>query len=209
MSATMMRDARPSEIGDTDAYNRLQIRRAIQSRGDPHAEPMVGGAGEPLRVLVVDNHRDFANTISRLIGIWGHQVRLAYDGPSALALAAVYQPDIVLLDVIMPHMNGMELAAELRQITGLAECFLVAVTGRADAGHRLQCDAGLDLFLIKPVTPVILKTLLTWEFEYALRARHDIAAQRPVATPSPSQARLPLRAPSTVPRIAVLGTVAS
>lgn len=210
MSPTMMRDARPSGVGDTDAYNRLQIRRAIQSRGDPHAEPVVGGFGELLRVLVVDNHRDFANTTSRLIGIWGHEVRLAYDGSTALALAAVYQPDIVLLDVIMPQMNGLELAAELRQIAGLQERFLVAVTGRTDEEHRLQCEAaGIDLLLIKPVAPSILKTLLTWEFEYALRAKHDIATQRLVATPAPLQAKLQARAHSTVPRQAVLGTVAS
>lgn len=210
MSAILMRDLQPSEVGDTDAYNRLQMRRSIQSRGDPNAEPMVGGADELLRVLVVDNHRDFANTTSRLIGIWGHEVRLAYDGSTALALAAVYQPDVVLLDVIMPQMNGLELATELRQTAGLQECFLVAVTGRTDADHRLQCEAaGIDLFLIKPVTPSILKTLLTWEFEYALQARHDEALQRLVAMPVPSQARSPLRVPSTVPRIAVLGTVAS
>lgn len=187
MAATLLNNLGPSEVGNTDEYNRLQMRRAILSRGDPNEEPMLGGAGELLRVLVVDNNRDFASTTSRLVGIWGHDVRTAHDAQAALALAATFRPEIVLLDVIMPQMNGFELAAALRRIAGLNKCFLVAVTGCSDEGHRLRCEAaGIDLFLIKPVTPSILKALLTWELEYALRARHDEAIQRLFSTPLPS-----------------------
>ena len=176
MSAVLMKDRLPSEVGDSDAYNRLQMRRAVQTRGDPTAETPIGTAGELLRVLIVDDYRAAADTMSMLVGVWGHDVRRAYDGTTGLALAATYQPDVLLLDIVMPNMSGLELARQVRQQAGLNDCFIVAVTGRTDAEHRLQCEeAGIDLFLIKPVCPSILKALLTWEFEYVSRSRQDAA----------------------------------
>jgi len=183
MFALLMKDRPPSEVRDSDTYNRLQMRRAVQTRGDPTAETPIGAAGELLRVLIVDNHRAAADTMSMLVSIWGHDVRRAYDGITGLALAAAYQPDVLLLDIIMPEMSGLELARQVRRQARLNDCLLVAVTGRTDQEHRLQCEeAGIDLFLIKPVTPSILQTLLTWEAEYVLRSRHENATHDELST---------------------------
>ena len=183
MSTVLMKDRQSSEVLDSDTHNRLQMRRAIQTRGDPTAETLVGTAGELLRVLIVDDYRASADTMAMLVDVWGHDVRRAYDGTTGLALAAAYQPDVLLLDIIMPEMNGLEVARQMRQQTRLNDCFIIAVTGRTDAGYRRQCEeAGIDLFLIKPVTPSILQTLLTWEFEYVLRSRHDKATSDVLST---------------------------
>lgn len=208
MSPTISKNLEPQQVGDSDTYNRLQVRRAIQSRGDSNAEPLIGGAGDPLRVLVVDDQQPLTNTTARLVGIWGHEVRQAYDGSTALALAANYKPNIVLLDILMPQMNGLQFATRLRQIAGFETCFLVAITGRTDSAHRSLCEAaGIELFLIKPLAPAILKALLTGESEYVLRARRHEAtlplwsmplrstAPRPTKSPS---AALPFELPATI-----------
>ena len=209
MSTTLIKDLQPHEVGDTDAYNRLQMRRAIHSRGDSNAEPLVGVAGEPLRVLVLDDQQALTDTTAKLIGIWGHEVRQAYDGKSALALAATYEPEIVLLDILMPQMNGLQFATQLRQIAGLEKCFLVAITGRTDPDHRSLCEAaGIDLFLIKPVAPAILKTLLTWESEYVLRARHHEAKQPMWSMPLRASAPRLTKSPAPVLHFALPDAIA-
>jgi two-component system OmpR family response regulator len=176
MSAVLMKDRLPSEVGDTHTYNRLQMRRAVPTRGDPNAEASVDTASELLRVLIVDDHRASVDTLAMLVAAWGHDVRLAYDGATGLALAIAYQPDVLLLDIVMPNMSGLELALRVRQQARLNDCFLIAISGRTDAGHRLQCEeAGIDLFLIKPVGPSILQTLLLLESDYVLRTREDLA----------------------------------
>jgi CheY-like chemotaxis protein len=119
-----------------------------------------------LRVLIVDDHRATAKTLSSLVRIWGHDVRCAYDGVTGLALAAAFRPDVLLLDMLMSDVNGFEVARQVRRQNRLKDCFIVAVTGRTDAKHRCQCyEAGVDLFLIKPVAPPDMQTLLGLESE--------------------------------------------
>ena len=99
--------------------------------------------------------------------IWGHEVRRAYDAATGLALAAAFRPDVLLLDMLMPDVNGFEVARQVRRQSRLKDCFIVGVTGRTDAKHRSQCyEAGVDLFLIKPVAPPDMQTLLGLESEH-------------------------------------------
>jgi CheY-like chemotaxis protein len=173
-SAVSTKDRPQSEVGNSDAYNRSQFRRAIVSRSDRMAEMPVVPRRELLRVLIVDDYRASADTMAMLVGVWGHDVRRAYDGATGLALAAAYQPDVLLLDIFMPGIRGLELASQVRRQARLNDCLLVAVTGRTDAGHRLQCEeAGLELFLIKPVNLSFLRTLLAAESEYRLQSQQD------------------------------------
>ena len=113
------------------------------------------------RVLVVDDNRDSVETMALLLHLWGHEVRTAYDGPSALALAAEYRPDVVLLDIGLPGMNGYEVAKRLREIPGLEKSVLVAVTGYGQESDRQRArKAGFDRHLVKPVEPTALQDLL-------------------------------------------------
>jgi len=143
----------------------------------PDAKAPIGTVEELLRVLVVDDYPASADTMAMLVDAWGHDVRRAYNGTTGVALAAAYQPDVLLLDLLMPGMSGLDVARQVRQRIRLNRCFMIAVTGHTNAGHRLQCEeAGIDLFLIKPVTPSILQALLIWESEYILRSRQHKAA---------------------------------
>jgi CheY-like chemotaxis protein len=86
---------------------------------------------------------------------------VACDGPGALAVAADFRPDVALLDIELPGLDGCEVARRLRELPGLAAVVLVAVTGYADEAHRRQCDgAGFGFYLVKPTDPGELKALL-------------------------------------------------
>jgi CheY-like chemotaxis protein len=123
-----------------------------------------------LRVLIVDDERDTADGLALLVGHWGHAAQKAYDGATALGKAARLTPDVVLLDVGMPCIDGCDLAIRLRRDDQLRGCFLIAITGFADVARRQRChDAGIDLFLIKPVDSALVETLL--ELERARRGR--------------------------------------
>jgi DNA-binding response OmpR family regulator len=147
--------------------------------GEPaDVDPADNDEDRLLRVLIVDDHRATANTLSALVGIWGHEVRYAYDGVTGLALAAAFRPDVLLLDILMPHVSGFEVAMQVRRQNRFQDCFMIAVTGRTDESHRCQCyEAGVDLCLIKPVVPSHLQTLLMLESEY-VPLRHIGALQR-------------------------------
>jgi CheY-like chemotaxis protein len=115
-----------------------------------------------LRVLVADDNRDAADSMATLCHIWGHEARVAYDGPSALKLLAAEPPDVVLADLAMPGFAGDRLAREMRAVPGGHYFTLVAVTGYADTEYRdLAVAAGFDHYLVKPVEPSALAGLLS------------------------------------------------
>ena len=148
------------------------------ARGANTSPSPIATRRELLRVLVVDDYRASADTMSRLVAAWGHEVQRAYDGNTGLALAAAYQPDVLLLDLVMPGVGGLALVRQVQRQAHGNECLMIAVTGRTDAGHRLQCEeAGIDLFLVKPVDLTFLRTLLGVESEYRLQTRQGLGAQ--------------------------------
>jgi CheY-like chemotaxis protein len=105
-----------------------------------------------LYILLVEDHQDTADTTATLLRLFGHQVDIASDGPRALALAQVKQPDVVLLDIGLPGMSGYEVAKKLRS-EQKSRMLLIATTGYGhDADERLRSyEAGIDLHLTKPV----------------------------------------------------------
>ena len=178
MPALLMADRRRSDVKDFVDHERLQTPGRIMAYGDHQAPTPIFPRRELLRVLVVDDYRATADTMSRLIATWGHDVRRAYDGATGMALAAAFQPDVLLLDLIMSGASGLALTRQMQRQDRLNNCLLIAVTGRTDSGHRLQCEeAGIDLFLVKPVELSFLRTLLAVEAEYLLRTRQGAGAQ--------------------------------
>ncbi|MDQ3206350.1 MAG: response regulator [Pseudomonadota bacterium] len=92
-----------------------------------------------------------------LLELEGHQVRLAHTGPDALTVAGEFQPDVVLLDIGLPGLNGFEVARAIRADNQLPQPLLVAVTGwGADQDRRQTHEAGFDRHLVKPVSHLML-----------------------------------------------------
>jgi CheY-like chemotaxis protein len=117
---------------------------------------------QPRRILVVDDNRDAADSTGTLLVLWGHEVRVAYDGPSAITLARDYRPDVCLLDLGMPQLDGYQVAAELRRDPALAGLRLVAMTGYdGEADQQRSRAAGFDAHLVKPVEIAALQEVLT------------------------------------------------
>jgi len=115
----------------------------------------------PRRVLLIDDNRDAVESMTVLLELWGHEVRIAYSGPDALGLAAEYRPDAALLDIGLPGLNGYEVARRLRELPGWENVMLVAVTGYGqDEDLRRSREAGFDHHLTKPVEPAMLQGLL-------------------------------------------------
>jgi len=114
------------------------------------------------RVLVVDDNHDAADSLCALLVVWGYDYRVAYDGPTGLALAQSYQPDCLLLDIGLPGMDGYTLARRIREQPGLEGAKLVALTAYSDEAHtRRAQEAGFDYRLTKPADPSEIERLLT------------------------------------------------
>lgn len=108
-------------------------------------------AGPSLRVLVVDDNVDTVTTLALLVQESGHEVRTAYDGPAVLEAALDFRPDVVLLDIGLPGLNGFEVARRLRQQPALRKAVLVAMTGYGRESDRQRSqEAGFDHHLVKP-----------------------------------------------------------
>jgi two-component system CheB/CheR fusion protein len=113
------------------------------------------------RVLVVDDNQDAADSLALLLGMWNHEVKTAPDGPAALRLAPAFRPDVVLMDIGLPKMNGYQVARELRKLPGASKAVLVALTGYGQEEDRKQAqDAGFARHLMKPVDPDDLRAVL-------------------------------------------------
>jgi len=122
--------------------------------------PAVRPAGGS-RLLVVDDNEDAARMLSASLTLKGHDVRIALDGPAALALVQEFRPDVGLLDIGLPAMDGYELASKLRVLPGLADLGLIAVTGYGQQGDRSRAAAaGFVAHLVKPVDIDKLDTIV-------------------------------------------------
>jgi PAS domain S-box-containing protein len=138
---------------------RLPLRRsdAPDVARDDRAGRIAGQPAETRRrVLVVDDNIDSAESMSALLEMQGHEVHAVYDGPSALTAAGTFRPDVVLLDLGLPGMSGLEVCRALRA-QGFAGTRIVAMTGYGTGKDRLRTEeAGFDAHLVKPVDIAML-----------------------------------------------------
>jgi signal transduction histidine kinase len=137
----------------------LAAGEAVAAR--PAATEASRAAVRPLRVLVVDDNQAQVESLAVLLGLDGHEVRTAADGPRALEEAAAFRPQAVLLDIGLPGMDGYEVARRLRQQPRPERMLLVALTGYGsaeDVGHARA--AGFDHHLVKPAEPAEVRRLL-------------------------------------------------
>jgi two-component system CheB/CheR fusion protein len=130
----------------------------------PHEASNNGAAALSARcprcVLVVDDSADGADSLAVLLRLAGHEVRVCNDGPSALAAVDTFRPDVVLLDIGLPGMDGYEVARRLRTRPEMKQALLVALTGYGqDDDRRRSREAGFDHHLVKPADPEALSAL--------------------------------------------------
>ena len=140
---------------------RLPLGRATArpARDDRRPAPPSPGLE---RILVVDDDRDSARSLAMLLEILGFDVRMAFDGKSALDTLGQFDAQIVLLDIEMPGMDGFEVARRIRALPGGANVVLVALTGWGQDGDRVRSrEAGFDHHLLKPVGSESLRSLLS------------------------------------------------
>jgi CheY-like chemotaxis protein len=112
-------------------------------------------------VLVVDDNIDAAVSLGMLLKLAGQDVRVAYDGPTALRQAVDFRPELILLDIGMPIMDGYEVCRRLRRESGLEKMTVVALTGWGqEEDRRRSQEAGFDHHIVKPVEPSVLERLI-------------------------------------------------
>ena len=127
------------------------------------AVPAAGAVSEaaPFRILVVDDNRDATESLTMLLRLTGHETRSAFDGNSAVQLAEDFQPDVVLLDIGLPGLNGYDVARRIRAQPWGDHTVLVALTGWGqEEDRRLSSEAGFDAHLVKPIDHGQLMVLL-------------------------------------------------
>ncbi len=127
----------------------------------PQAEGLAHMSPPSLRILVVDDNRDAADSLAMLLRTTGNDIRTAYDGLEAVQVASEFRPDVVLLDIGLPKIDGHEVAQRIRKEPWGRQMCLIAVTGWSDETDRARSRAaGFDHHLVKPLDTGHLAQLL-------------------------------------------------
>ena len=147
---------------------RLPIRDEVIAEEKPKATLVDPQIKSSRRILVVDDNQDSANSLATFLQLLGNETYTAFDGIEALEKAAALQPDVVLLDIGMPKLNGYEAARRIRAQPWGEHVVLVAVTGWGQDEDRLKArEAGFDCHMVKPIDPAALTaTLATLSAEH-------------------------------------------
>jgi len=153
---------------------RVRVPMRLTHDADSATPVRTAATAHRLKILVVDDNRDAAESLSTLLQLKGHEVRSAYDGENALQLAEEFRPQMVLLDLGMPKMNGYEACRRIRDHAWGAQMTLIAVTGWGqEDDRRKSTDAGFDGHLVKPIDPENLD-----ELSMHLHSRGDLVERQ-------------------------------
>jgi signal transduction histidine kinase len=137
----------------------LSTRSTSTMNLDTHVPTETGSDGR--RVLIVDDNEDAAEMLAELVKAWGHSARVAHDGLNAMDVGRDYHPEVVLLDLGLPRVDGFEIARNMRSEPWGSSARIVAVTGWGrDSDRQRSRDAGFDEHLVKPVSVDLLRTML-------------------------------------------------
>lgn len=137
--------------GSTFTVHLPLVSSVLDTAATDSVQPIANQAARAGKVLVVDDNIDSANSIAEVLRLWGHEVKVAYDGFVALDIARAFHPDVALLDIGLPGMNGHALAVQLRAALPTAPA-LIAMSGYGQAGdHEDARQAGFDVYLTKPI----------------------------------------------------------
>jgi PAS domain S-box-containing protein len=138
-----------------------RVAQPAELPAPPVSETAVRPLARPLRVLVVEDNVDAAESLATLLRVWGHDVQVVHDGLQALDAARGRRPEVVLLDIGLPGLDGYQVARRLRDDLGLDSALLVAMTGYGQPEDRRRSrEAGIHHHFVKPVEPFVLRNLL-------------------------------------------------
>ena len=139
----------------------LPIMADVQSVAPPTAHDAPSPAVVARRILVVDDNVDAATSLAMLLTLSGHVTHLAHDGVDAVGQSALFKPDLVLMDIGLPQLNGYEAARQIREQPGGEHIGLVALTGWGQEQDRQKSrDAGFNAHMVKPVALDALLALI-------------------------------------------------
>lgn len=146
---------------------------ADNQMADVNIAPPSGNPGpRRFRILVVDDNHDSALSLAMMLSIMGHETRTAHDGESAVSTAESFLPEVVLLDIGLPKLNGYEVASRIREKAWGESMFLIAVTGWGQEEDRQRSsEVGLNVHMVKPVEPAALERLLS-----ELHSKQDVGS---------------------------------
>jgi CheY-like chemotaxis protein len=151
-------EARSAGVGHGSEF---VVRLPIDAGGASAEAPSAADSNRAFRILVVDDNPDAAVSLSTLLELEGHEPITVHDGTAALEAAEKHRPDVVLLDIGLPHMNGHEVCRRLRALPIGKNLVVVALTGWGqEEDRRKSKDAGFDAHLVKPVHYATLASLL-------------------------------------------------
>jgi two-component system, sensor histidine kinase len=133
--------------------------RAPDAAADAEADPEIKMPAR--RVLLIEDNPDARNALRALLEVWGHEVHVAEDGPRGFEMALATHPEVVVVDIGLPGLDGYHVAKGIRTALGKDEVLLVALTGYGQPDDRRRAlEAGFDLHLVKPVDPALLSAVL-------------------------------------------------
>ena len=135
--------------------------KQADAAGSPPGETNSRAARPKYRIVVADDNEDAAESLAMLLRMLGHDPQVVHDGLQAVEEAAAGKPDVVLLDIGMPNLNGYDACRRIRALPGGKDIFLVALTGWGQEEDRQRSrEAGFDEHLTKPADPAVLEKLL-------------------------------------------------
>ncbi|MEO6269918.1 MAG: PAS domain S-box protein [Lautropia sp.] len=143
---------------------KIRLPLLTQRREEPAVffDPKDAAPSSGQRLLVVDDNMDAAESLALLLRLQGHEVRVAYDGTSAIDVARLFRPALIFLDLGMPRMDGYEVLRRVRKTRGLEDTVVAALTGWGlEEDRRRTADAGFDHHLVKPPHANALEDLLS------------------------------------------------
>ncbi len=140
---------------------RLPVLESAESAAAPPAIASPPPASGQRRILIADDNVDAADSLAMVLELMGHEVRTAHDGRAAVEVAASFRPDLILLDIGMPTMNGYDACRRIRDQPGGRDTIVVALTGWGhDDDKRRSHEAGFDHHVVKPIDLATVKRLV-------------------------------------------------
>lgn len=139
----------------------VRLPIVVETAASPPREEEAAPPPAALRILIVDDNRDGADSLAMMLRLMGHEVRTAYEGQRGMAVAEEFRPDVILLDIGLPKLNGYEVCRRLRREPWGQRAVLIAVTGWGqEEDRRRSQEAGFDQHVVKPLDPDALMKLL-------------------------------------------------